>query len=229
MFCFVPAFAIAQADVVVERKLSLGGQLNSGNTDVQSLQIDFYFGRNRTAQDQAAVKGSFNRQFSRGRETEFQANAKLRYSRFITTQFFNYYKLTLDHDNFQEIALRVIPTIGLGYWFLKEVDHNSMLELAIGFEHDFIINQPDEQIVIVNLGSDVTWGIFANNFDLYADPNDLDYYRLVNTTNLRIKLNKFYAFKLTLKEQFNNRPAAGTQKNDLSFLTSLEFASKDVL
>jgi len=218
-----------QAEITVEHKLSLGGQLSGGNTDVQSLHFDFYVGRNRTAEDQVAIKGSFDREFSQGAETEFKANSKIRYSRFITKQFFNYYKLTLDHDRFQDITLRVIPTIGLGYWLLKEVAYNSMLEVAVGFERNFIANQADEQMAIVNLGSDVTWGIFSNNFDLYANPNDLDNYRLINTANLRIKLNKFYAFKLTLKEQFNNQPAAGVLKNDLAFLTSIEFASKDVL
>jgi putative salt-induced outer membrane protein YdiY len=217
------------AETTVERKISLGGQLSGGNTDVQSLHLDFYFGRNQKSIDQTAIKGSFDREFSQGKETQFKANAKMRYSKFLSPQLFNYYKLTLEHDQFQDIALRFIPTVGMGYWFIKEVDYNSMLELAVGFEKDFLADRDDELMAIINVGSDVKFYIFSNNFDLYVNPADLDNYRLVNTANLRIKLNENYAFKLTLREEYNNRPASGVLKNDLALLTSLEFASKDIL
>ncbi|MFC1637389.1 DUF481 domain-containing protein [Candidatus Margulisiibacteriota bacterium] len=229
IFLLLFLLSSARAETTIERKFSLGGQLAGGNSDVESIHLEFYLDRSRSAMDKTVIRGSFDREFSQGLETQYKANTTMRYSRFLSPHLFNYYKLDLYHDKMQDISARFIPTAGIGYWFLKDVSLSSMLEIAVGYQKDYLVNQTADDLFVMNVGSDIVWGVFSNNLDIYAALNDLDNYRLVNIARLTFKLNKYYAFKLTLKEEYNNRPPAGILNNDLSLITSLEFATKEIL
>lgn len=225
---FVAASSISWAETTIARKLSLGGQLAGGNTDVQSFHTEFLLNRNRKFVDEITAKGSFDREFSSGTETQFKAYSALRLAHSLSKDYYRYYKLEAFHDRFQDIDLRLIPTVGLGYWFINEKDFRSMIEAAVGYQKEYLINKTADEMFVLTLSHNLLWGVFSNDLDVYTAVNDLDNYRFINVAKLKIKLNKHYAAKLSLKDEFNNRPAAGVQKNDVSFTTSLEYAFKEI-
>jgi putative salt-induced outer membrane protein YdiY len=196
----------AQAELSIERKFSLGGWLSSGNTEGQSLHADFYLNRDQEFVNTVTLKGSLDQESSAGVETMFKIYSSLRYAYSINPKFYNFYKLEGEHDRFQDIDLRLIPTIGIGYWFVDKEDFKVKGEGAVGY--DFIL------------------GGFSNDLDIYMAANDLNNYRVVNQMNYKIKLNHYYFLKWSLKDEYNNRPAAGIQKNDLRFALSLEYSFK---
>ncbi|MFH1577247.1 MAG: DUF481 domain-containing protein [Candidatus Margulisiibacteriota bacterium] len=218
---------ISPAETTIERKVSLGGQQTGGNTAVQSLHMDFKLNRNRKWVDETTIKGSLDQEFSAGAETQNKASGSGRFARSINKQFFHYAKLQAEHDRFQDLNIRIIPTIGFGYWFHEDDIFKSTLEGALGYQKEYLISGGVNETALVTVSSDILWGVFTNNLDVYASATDLDNYRFTNESKLKIKLNTHYSFKLSLKDEYNNRPAAGVQKNDAAFTTGLEFAFKE--
>jgi len=216
----------AQAEIIIERKFSLGGWLASGNTQGQSLHADFYLNRNRRWIDEIIFKGSFGHESSTGVDTMFKIYSSLRYAYSLGKQFYNFYKLEIEHNRFQDIDLRVIPTVGIGYWFVDQSDFKSMLEGALGYQRNYMVDRTSDEMLILKLSSYLLWGGFSNDLDVYMAANNFDNFRVVNQVDYKIKLNSYYWFKWSLKDEYDNLPAAGVKKNNLRFTIGLEYAFK---
>ncbi|MFC1571001.1 DUF481 domain-containing protein [Candidatus Margulisiibacteriota bacterium] len=204
--------------------MSLGGQLTGGNTQVQALHFDFNLNRNRKWIDEVTVKGSLDQSANAGTQTQFKAYAAVRYAHSLNKQYYQYYKLEADHDRFQDINIRLIPTVGVGYWFADEAEFKSMIEGAVGYQREFAMDQSVTESALLTVSSKLALGQLANDLNLYAAADDPSNFRLTNITKFGIKLNEHYAFKLMLKDEYNNRPAAGVEKNDVTFTTGLQYS-----
>jgi putative salt-induced outer membrane protein YdiY len=218
--------ASARAELILERKFSLGGWLTGGNSRVQSLHGDLYLDRNHKLGSQITLKGSFAHESSGGTDTLFKIYSSLRYSRSLSRTLYYFYKLEAEHDRFQDIDLRAIPTVGIGYWFVNEDELKSMVEGAVGYQREYTIDRTADELVVLKLSHNLFLGPFSNDLDIYAAADDPDNYRFVNQMDYKVKLNSYYAFKWRLKDEYNNRPAAGVEKNDVHFSISLEYAFK---
>jgi len=219
---------IAQGELILQRKFSLGGQLTSGNTQVQSLHLDFSLNRNNKWVDETTFKASLDQEFSAGTQSQFKVYSFLRYGKSLSKKYYSFGKLEAEHDRFQNIDVRIVPTLGVGYWFADEKGFKSMLETAFGYQRQYLINKTSDEMVVLALNSIFLLGDFSNNLNVYVAANDLNNFRLTNTTKFKVKLNQNYAFKWMLKDEYNNQPTTGVQKNDVSFTTSLEYAFKEV-
>lgn len=216
------------AEIILERKISAGGQLTSGNTQIQLLRTDFYFNRNRKWIDEVTIKGSLDTESSGGSQTMFKAFTSLRYGHSLSKNLYDFIKLEAEHDRFQNVNLRIIPTIGLGYWFADEKKFKSMIEGALGYQRNYFINLSQSESALLKLSSSCSFFNFSNQLDIYGALDDLENFRVVNEVNLRIKLNENYALKWSLRNEFNNRPPQGIQKNDLFTVLSFEYVFKSI-
>lgn len=220
----------ALAKLTLERKLSLGGNWSGGNTDSQALHADFLLNRNEKWRREVSVKGSFDKESTAGVDTKFNLYGRVRYGHSISRQLYDFVMLEGTHDRFQDIKLRVVPTIGLGYWFIDQPALKANVEAALGYQKEYLLSSTAENdSFVLRLSSDFKIGALINEFDLYTAVSDLSNFRLTNTLNYKLKLSNHYALKWTLKESYNNIPAAGVLKNDLSFLIAIEYAFKKVL
>lgn len=218
--------APAPAETVIDRKLSLGGKLAAGNTDLQSVSFVFRLNRNRRLTDETTLKGRFDREYADGLETAYKLYGSGRYARSWNERLYNYYKLEAEHDRFQDIALRLIPTVGLGYWFATGAEESAMIEAAAGYQWESLISREERDVLLLTVSADYGRGPFSNDFDLYLAAGDLANYRFTNLAGLAARLNGRFALKLTLKEEYNNRPAAGVERNDLVLTVALEYSSR---
>jgi len=219
----------ASAELVLERKFSLGGKFSGGNTETQALNLDFSLDRNQVNQYQFTVKGEANKESNAGVLTAFNGKSIIRLAYSLTRSFYNFYRLDLQHDQFQDINLRLIPTIGIGYWFVNEKEFKSKAETAAGYQKQYLIGQGDNDMAILRLSYDLLWGFFTNDFDLYTSATNFNDYRATDTAELKYKMNSHYALKAKLKYEYDNIPVSGIKKDDYVFTTSIEYSVKDVL
>jgi len=220
----------ANAELVLERKFSLGGKISGGNTQSQSLNLDFVLNRNLVYKYELTVKGELNRGSSAGTLTTFNGKTTARLAHSITRRVYNFYRLDAQHDQFQDINLRLIPTIGIGYWFVNKKEFQAKAETAIGYQKQYLIGQGDNDMAILRLSYDLLlWGVFTNDLDVYISASNLNDYRATNTAELKHKINSHYALKAKYKHEYDNMPASGVKENDSVFTTSIEYSIKDVL
>ena len=217
---------IAFAEMVFDRQLSLGGQFTAGNTETNSLNVAFSLNRNNRFVDELTIKGSFDQQANSGAETRFKVYSLLRYARSLSKKTYYYSKLEAEHDRFQDIDLRLLPTIGLGYWFADKSMFNAMVEGALGYQRQTLLNNEVEETAIVALTSKLLWGSLTNSLALYGSASDLSNFRVSEALDFKVKLNDHYAVKWTLKDEYNSKPPANIKKNDLSFITAIEYSSQ---
>lgn len=215
-----------QAEIVFERKFSLGGWLASGNTEGRSFHTDFYLSRDHKSVNGLSVKGSLDQESSAGVETMFKIYSALRYAHSINNKLYDFYKLEAEHDRFQDINIRLIPTVGIGYWFVDQKDFKVRLEGAVGYQRDYMVDRTSDEMIVLKIGSDFLRGGFSNDLDIYVAANNSDNFRIVNQANYKIKLNTYYWFKLSLKDEYDNLPAVGVKKNDLRFTIGIEYSFK---
>ncbi len=215
-----------QAEINFERKFYLGGWLTSGNTEGQSFHTDLYLSRDHKFINSLSLKGSLGQESSAGVETMFKIYSALRYAHSINKKLYNFYKLEAEHDRFQDIDLRLIPTLGIGYWFVDQKDFKAMLEGAVGYQRDYMVDRTRDEMVVLKLSSDLFLGGFSNELDIYVAASNSDNFRIVNQANYKIKLNTYYWFKWSLKDEYDNLPAAGVKKNDLRFTIGIEYSFK---
>ncbi|MEA3493059.1 MAG: DUF481 domain-containing protein [Candidatus Margulisiibacteriota bacterium] len=216
----------AHAQTVFGRKLTIGGQYAGGNTRLNSLHFEYYLNRNRKLTDELTTKGSLDYESNDGVDTVFKAYTFLRYAYSMGDDLYHFYKLEMEHDRFQDVDLRLIPTIGIGYWFRNDDTFRFTIEGAIGYQRNYLLNSVADEMVVLKLSTFFMLWAFSNDFDVFVDTADLNNFRFVNEMTYKIKLNTHYAFKWMFKNEFNNRPAAGIQKNDLRTTLGLEYAFK---
>ena len=214
---------IAWGELSFRRHFSLGGQFTAGNSEINSLNFDFLLNRNNKWIDELTVKGSFDQQATSGTATRFKVGSSIRYACSLTKQTYYYYMLEAEHDRFQDIDLRLLPTIGAGYWFADQAGFAAMIEGAIGYQRQQQLDNSVEENTILAAVSSLSWGSLANSFNLYVLSGDLSNYRFTNALNYHLKLNDHYAVKWALKDEYNSKPAGGVKKNDFSFITSIEY------
>lgn len=204
----------------------MGGWLTGGNSRVQSLHGDIFLDRNHKLVNQLTVKGSFDHESSGGADTLFKIYSSLRFSHSLSGKLYDFYKIEAEHDRFQDIDLRLIPTVGIGCWFLNEDELRFLVEGAVGYQREYSVDRTADELVVLKLSSYFLLGAFYNDLDVYAAADDPDNYRVVNQMAYKVKLNSYYAFKWSLKDEYNNRPLTGVEKNDVRMSISLEYAFK---
>lgn len=218
--------SVSYAQTIFDRKLAIGGQHAGGNTKLNSLHFEYYLNRNRKFTDELTTKWSLDYESSDGVDTVLKAYTFLRYAYSMGNDLYHFYKLELEHDRFQDIDLRLIPTIGIGYWFRNDDTFRFTIEGAIGYQRNYQLNRAADEMVVLKLGTFFMLWAFSNDFDVFVDSADFNNFRFVNEMIYKIKLNTYYSFKWMIKDEFNNRPAAGVQKNDVRTTLSLEYSFK---
>lgn len=224
-----------QRDIFAQEKLwqgefSLGYSKSSGNT--QSGQLSTALSANRkTDSDEFTIKGSSFYSSSERKMNAQKWSGMVRYAfSFWEKKWYNFYKLESDHDRFANIDYRIIPSIGIGYWFSDEPDWKLMMELATGLEHtDFKddTEDSDEAIAVTRLFLEKK--LFGNSKikqDLYVYPSieDPSEFRIHSETTFDNPIDDKLSLRLSLLDDYDSEPAKNAKKNDLTFTSSLVYS-----
>ncbi|NQT29380.1 MAG: DUF481 domain-containing protein [Candidatus Saganbacteria bacterium] len=228
IFAFiVTSVTASNAELIFQRKLSFGSKITGGNSEFQSIDVDWLLDRNDKNKNQLTFSGAFDRESSNGVDSVFRVNGTLRYAHSLTKQYFNYCKLDATHDRSQDIDVRLVPTLGFGFWFVDEANFKFNIEGALGYQLEYLRDQTQADTPIWSANSTWVLGDFTNTFALYSALTDFGNFRAINTASYSAKINNNFFVKLTLKDEYNNRPVAGVLKNDITLTTSLQYAIKE--
>jgi len=211
-----------------QAEVALGVGVSEGNTVKSSYAGDFIANR-KTDHDEFTLKGSgLYASTKRDPDTE-KWYGMIRYAyNFWEQKLYNFYKFESDHDKFSNVYVRLLPSAGIGYWFSKERAFKGLLELAVGYENTYFMDDSSAKTEIVlvprffaeaRLFGDAT---LSQDLVFYPSLNYFGDYRLQSETSLKNPLSEKLFLRLSLIDNYNSNPEkTGTLKNDLQFLTTL--------
>lgn len=118
-----------------KRKLSLGYNQSSGNTDKAELAIAGSIGKDFT---NSTFLSKFDSYYSES-DSKMDSQKWLSLTRYAfdfgkNKKWFNSYQLEVDHDRFTDVDYRVLPAVGIGYWLFREDAGTWSIEGSGGYE-----------------------------------------------------------------------------------------------
>lgn len=218
-----------KGDLILERKAGVNYDLSKGNTDTQSVGGDFLLNRNRLWIDEWTLKGSALKQFSGKKSITQRWDASLRYAYTFWEKYYNFYRLSTEHDYYEGIKLRLTPTTGVGYWFSDTEALKLMTELGLGYEEEFYRPSGRAGKPILHARAFASKKIgerteVGTDFYFFPSLRDFADYRSELEAFLKIKISESLGFKLQLKDQYKSRSRNKAKKNDLQLLSGLEYS-----
>lgn len=159
---------------------------------------------------------------------DFDGLLRYAYSFGKRKQWYHFFKFEGDQDKFINIDYRLVPSMGIGYWFSDTEELKMMAELAAGYELTHFSDQTKQtsEMVLVPRGFLETKLVgkmkFSEDITVYPSLDESNKYRLHSETSLINPINEKVDWKLSFIDDFNSSPTAGNKKNDYSLLTSVD-------
>ncbi|MHC4124635.1 MAG: DUF481 domain-containing protein [Planctomycetota bacterium] len=219
-------------EIIWGRKISVGYNKSSGNTDSSRLISSFLINRNRVHIDEITLEGDIYYSSSDEKMDAQKWNGSGRYAFSFGSQekWYSFYKIGAGHDRFANIDYRVLPSLGLGYWFFDTASVKAMAEAAIGYEHtdyrDSTDNDNETVLVPRVFLEKVIFGDTRIRQDVFFYPavSDFSDYRLHSETVFSNPLDDRLSLDVSLIEDYNSEPSTNVKKNDIRLLTSLTYS-----
>lgn len=213
-----------------KRNIAIGFSKATGNTQNSQRTVALDMNR-KTGQDEFTMKGSYYYSSSDRKMNSQKWYSIIRYAySFWDKAWYNFYKLEADHDRFANIDYRLIPALGIGYWFSDTPDWKAMVEVAIGFQNtNFRDDTKDKNEAILVPRAFLEKKIFdtttiSEDITLYPSLEESGDYRLHSETTLNTALNEHLSLQLSFIDDYNSNPPGNTKKNDTRFITSLTYS-----
>jgi len=217
-------------DKLWSAELSLGYNKSGGNTQNSQMVNSLYVNR-KTNHDEFTIKGnSYYSSTNKKMDTQ-NWYGMLRYAfSFGKKKWYKFYKLEGDHDKFSAIDYRLIPSIGIGYWFSDSENWKAMVEAGLGFEHTSYNDRTEDSNKIV-----LTPRVFLEKkiFKTATISQDITFYpsfenagefRLRSETALTNPINDKISLRLSFIDDYDSLPPKNTKKNDTKILSSLVYS-----
>ena len=149
----------------------------------------------------------------------------------LDERWFVFGHVQLEKDEFEDLELRATATGGIGYFFIREADHELKGRAGIGFEHESFDSGEDERDIVAELGYDYRidfneWLRFTHSLTYYPALGDpLSDYRLVAETAGEVPLSKEEPWKLRLgmRNEYDGDPQPGIDYLDTSYFLNLVY------
>lgn len=145
-----------------------------------------------------------------------------------TERFFSYFEILALRDRFKNHSYRILPSVGIGYKIMttEKIQLSASAGISEVFTKYYDTGETDRYTGI-ELGNQLDWKIsesaeFTQALGLTADFSELDRYFLRFEASIASAITKGLSIKLTLMENYDNKPVGeGIKKNDISLLAGL--------
>ena len=222
---------VPEEDKLWQNDIAVGYSKASGNT--QSNQFSLRSKANRkTDQDEFTLRGDVGYSSSNKKmdSQKWYGMSRYAFSFGENKKWYNFYKLELDHDRFANIDYRIIPSIGIGYWFSDEPDWKAMTEVGLGLEHtEFRDDTKDSDEIVLIPRTFFEKKLFgesrlSQDFTLYPSLSNMGELRLHSETKLTNPIDDKLSLSLSLIDDYNTNPPQDTKKNDIQIISALTYS-----
>jgi len=205
--------------------VALGGSHSSGNTDRTTVSLSAEATR-RTEDDRISFRLLWNYGEERDRLTIRNTFAGIQYDYFFSKRFYGYLGTELYVDEFKDLDLRTIGSLGAGYQAIDEATLSLFCEAGIAYINENFKVAADEDTVAVRLAGKVAWtpteGItFSDSLTIY--PKFEGGVLVRNEAGVTMKLWEGWALKFSNILDYNSEPPGTTKKSDWLWLLSLTY------
>ena len=134
----------AQSAVRWSGRVDLGIEVEGGNSDTDSVEID---GRVTGVWSKHRLVATADIDYERanGEATVQAAEGTLRHDRFVSEKLFFFTTVFWEHDKFKELNLRALPATGPGYQFFKGEDRNFSIKGGPGLLYENYKGDTDDR------------------------------------------------------------------------------------
>ncbi len=172
------------------------------------------------------LAGDYAEQFERRSAAEARAGARYEYN--FTERWFGFAKTDWEYDEFEQLTLRALFTVGGGYYWLKEERYELRSRLGLGFQHQEFFDLTTTDEFIAEVGLDGRWDItdklrFTSANTWYPTFDSIDNYRLEsdNAFVIPITADEQWKFKIGAMYQYNSRPTGNRDRLDETYYANL--------
>ena len=219
-------------DVIWQREISFGFNESSGNTKVSQLSLSALVNRKIEQANEFSLKVDAYYSSSNEKMDAQKWYTMVRYAFSLGEgkKWYNFYKSESDHDRFANIDYRIIPSLGIGYWFSDEEDWKAMVELGAGFEHtDYRDNTDNSNEAVIIPRAFFEKRLFGESrikedISLYPSLEDVGDFRVHSETVFTNPIDENLSLSLSLINDYDSAPAGSTEKNDIRFTSSLVYS-----
>ncbi|MAE63375.1 MAG: hypothetical protein CMJ18_03810 [Phycisphaeraceae bacterium] len=146
----------------------------------------------------------------------------------IDDRWFGWGSLVLEHDEFESLSLRATGTGGIGYFWIREPDHELKTRAGLGYEHARFFGGDLEDDIVASFGVDyrkkiAPWLIFTHTTNYYPaldDPGS-DFRTVSDTAGEFPLAAKDWSVRVGMQNKFDNTPASGRERLDTFYYLSL--------
>ena len=229
----VPAPAPAPAPKLWQHQVAAGYSTTNGNTKTVGATLGFH-STYTNGKNVVDIKGNYEYDASHGRMSTQKAYGKVENDYTLggpDSKWFNTRSVELDHDKYADISYRILPQIGIGYWFWKSDDSKFEVDDGVGYEYTKW-NTPNSKntgnmadIAHLYIDKVVFWKTkLSEELTFYPNLAYGSEYRLRSESDILTPLTQALSWKIAFIEQFNTTPEGTSKKNDTDLETSIQYA-----
>lgn len=211
-------------------RLLFGLSGSSGNTE--SRDINFGAKAQRDAEDDRLYLDLYvDRSRQDGEQTTDETSGSVRLERDFSERFFAFGQTEIERDEFENIDFRSTTTIGPGYYFLMQEDHELKGRLGLGYE--YVQPETDDGKVseaVLTLGYDYMIRVvdgfrFTHELTLLPQVSNQpgENFRVDSNLGLEVALGEATGWSVLAqyRHEYNNNPEPGVEELDTSYLLNL--------
>lgn len=202
-------------------------------TDTLNTAVGVELQRN-TAASKLVLRGAYRlgtqKESGKTRTTvENRLGGGVRYDRDLVGRLFAFGEVTGEYDEVQQLSLRAIPTLGLGYYLLKSDRLALDVRAGGGYVYERFFDETSNDYFTATFGGGVEatmpfGSMLEARVEYLPSVEDwVDTYFIRGRASWRMPLLTWLDLRLTLLDDYTSRPAAGTQHNSFTSLVGLSF------
>ena len=211
---------------------SFGYDELGGNTRESSLSLRLLLNR-KTEKDEFTAKGEMYYSSANDKMDAQKWYNMFRYAYSLRNRrWYNYYKIENDHDRFANVTYRVLPSLGIGYWFFDSDALKLLFELGVGWEHTEYygaFKDRNEAVLLPRMffeKSILAKLRFSQELAMYPSLTEEGEYRLHSETAFINPINDSLALRLSFIDDYDSEPTGDAKRNDYRFICALSYYFK---
>lgn len=208
--------------------VNVGGAINKGNTDKQTLNSAARF-QARSEHHRIFAEGKYNYGKSDGEEDENNWLLGGKYDAFFTKKAYAYLRPLFEYDKFQDLNLRSILAAGPGYQFIDTESTSLFAELGLAYTNEDYDSTSDKEYMSGRWSLGAKLDIISDRVKFFHRQEG--YYDLTSNEGLFLRTEQ--GFRLPIVENFfcnlefdwsyKSDPPSENKKSDTAFIFGLGY------